>query len=169
MRSFILPLILALLSPACAHAQPEPFDGQALDARPSRLDEPLLRVCLADADKEDRDCVGTVVARCREQMGDGADTTGGAVMCADRERAAWSGVMQGAIAQLRARETPTQVAALDAALAEGERWAAARCAYAASIFEGGSLARQIHAMCARETMAERTLDLLQRLSDYEEF
>jgi hypothetical protein len=55
---------------------------------------------------------------------------------------------------------------LEAMLAEHERWAQARCAYAASLYEGGSLARVLRASCARDAEAELVLDLAVRFDEF---
>jgi len=66
---------------------------------------------------------------------------------------------------LREQESASQGALLTAALEEHERWAQTRCAYAASIYEGGSLARLVLAQCMRDAAAEFTIELLGRYDE----
>lgn len=107
-----------------------------------------------------RDCIGVASRPCLEA--DGGETTPGAAACYNRERQMWE-VLRDAISDnLRNTESPSQGALLDAALAEHRRWAAARCAYAASIYEGGSLSRVVDAACMRDAVAEFTLELMSR-------
>jgi hypothetical protein len=93
---------------------------------------------------------------------EGNETTAGMVQCAQAERRAWEGLRERQIATLRASESPTQLALLDAELAGHARWATAHCAYAASIYEGGSLARAVGAACMRDTIAEHYISLIAR-------
>lgn len=162
----LLALICAVaLQAACATAAPA-------NARAPVSDFGRLNVCLAEnaaPDGEPRTCIGAITRLCGEEMGEaGASSTGGLVSCADRERSAWAGILEDSASTLRARESATQIAALDRALTAGEQWAEARCAYDASFYEGGSLARVLAAQCARDTTAQRAIDLYQRIRDYDQ-
>lgn len=164
MRALTLICVFALQA-ACATADPA-------SARAPVSDFGRLNVCLAEnaaPDGDPRTCIGAISRLCGEEMGEaGASSTGGMVNCAWRERSAWAGILQDSISTLRARESATQNAALDRALAAGEQWADARCAYDASFYEGGSLARVLAAQCSRDTTAQRAIDLYQRLRDYDQ-
>lgn len=85
--------------------------------------------------------------------------------CAHSEQLQWAEQRSRYELQLRARESETQRALLDAMLSEQERWVRARCAYSASFYEGGSLARYLNAACMRDMEAELALDLYRRLMD----
>lgn len=120
-----------------------------------------IEACLASATPETRRaCVGRQSAACMTIAGN--ETTAGMVQCAQAERRAWEVLRDRQVATLRASESPTQVALLDAALNEHTRWATARCAYEASIYEGGSLARVVGAGCMRDTIAEHYISLIGR-------
>lgn len=92
-------------------------------------------------------------------------TTAGMMRCALAERDEWEGIRDGIVATLRERESPTQLALLDTALEQQARWAEARCAYEASIYEGGSLARVVAATCVRDAMAEHAILLIGRYDE----
>jgi Lysozyme inhibitor LprI len=162
MRALALICVFALQA-ACATAEPA-------SARAPASDFGRLNVCLAEnalPDGDPRACIGTITRVCSEESGEAAaSSTGGMVNCAWRERSAWQGIFEDSASALRVRESPSQRAALDRALAAGAQWSDARCAYDASFYEGGSLARLLAAQCTRDTMAQRTIDLYQRLRDY---
>lgn len=155
----------ALLLIACAGADAE-------DA-PPRQDAALLTACISAAlpqggmvaISDPRACIGQISRACHDAMGDGGDTTAGMVACAVRERDAWGEVLHQSAESLRQNESQTQRAALAQMLEQGEAWMLARCGYAASIYEGGSLARVVAAQCQRDTMAERAIDLQLRLRE----
>jgi hypothetical protein len=173
------PVLIAFLVAACAAQQPASEDAPAPppeiaapETSPLTEDERdrnIVSGC-ADAHVENRGaaCIGAVTRRCAETMGDGAETTGGAALCAMREQRAWAWLIDLLVSDLRQRETATQAALLDAALNEGEAWTNARCAYEASIYEGGSLARLVAAQCRRDVTAERAISLYRRTIDYDQ-
>jgi hypothetical protein len=133
---------------------------QTVSAQDSQ--DSVIEVCLAEAAGPDarRACVGRHANACTQAPG--GDTTVGMVQCATAETRQWEAVRDRQIAALRARETETQRALLEAALAEHARWAQANCGYEASRYEGGTLARVIAATCMRDETAELTLSLLAR-------
>jgi hypothetical protein len=159
MRALSL-LCIATLCAACA-------SPRASAAEPGQDDAvEVIQTCLAartDIDAKPEECVGQVSRTCGERQGEGAATTVGVVICATSEAEAWRSVLNANAATLRARESETQAALLDRALAAGEQWARDRCAYDASYYEGGSLARVLGAQCARDTTALRAIDLHRRL------
>lgn len=123
--------------------------------------------CLALAEdnlEAQRDCIGYSATWCIENV-PGGETTIGMVQCADAERMQWESLRGATTANLRATETPSQVALLEAAVAEQARWTQARCAYEASIYEGGSLARVVAAQCFRNAVAEHAIYLRNRHSE----
>jgi len=111
-------------------------------------------------------CIGEITRACHRELGDAGDTTAGLVICASREEEAWQALLVQSTDTLRQSETANQRRLLDDALAQGTEWARARCAYEASLYEGGSLARVLAAECLRNTTAERAIDLQRRLRDY---
>jgi hypothetical protein len=120
-------------------------------------------MCLAQAAAEPqgrRACIGQVANACMQTPG--GDTTMGMVQCINAETRQWEVIRHHQIAALQARESPTQIALLDAALAEHARWAQANCSYEASRYEGGTLARVVAAACMRDETADLTLSLLGR-------
>lgn len=122
--------------------------------------DPVAACALRALPDARRDCIGVASRPCLEA--DGGETTPGAVACYNREREMWELLRDAISDNLRDTESPSQGALLDAALAENRRWAAARCAYAASIYEGGSLSRVVGAACRRDAVAEFTLELMVR-------
>lgn len=131
----------------------------------------LITGCVASHYAEGSDargCVGDVTRACSRELGGAAETTGGSVECAAREQRAWATLLEQSIETLRARESGAQREALERAVQQGEAWAQARCAYHASFYEGGSLARVLHAQCMRDTTAERAIDMRTRLNDYDQ-
>jgi hypothetical protein len=87
------------------------------------------------------------------------------VMCAQAERAQWARLREQFATRLREHESESQKAMLEAMIAAQPQWAQTRCAYAASYYEGGSLARYLGAACMRDAEAELALDLYARLHD----
>jgi uncharacterized protein YecT (DUF1311 family) len=163
-------VMTTLLAAACASAP------TAMPAAPITMDAPESQELTAD--RRDlaeiggcvdyqaanaRTCIGAVTRRCSEAFGEGASTTGVMVQCAAREERAWASMLDALVAETRLRESPTQIALLDTALAQGEAWTAARCAHEASIYEGGSLARVVAVQCRRDVTAERAISLYQRI------
>lgn len=155
MRSLFL--ALALAAAGCAGSPPAA--AQAAPA-PQNAVQDCLALAAGDATAQ-RTCIGRRTAWCIEHTA-GGETTSGTVQCSESERLQWEEARAARIGALRAQETASQVALLDAALEQHARWARARCAYEASIYEGGSLARVIGAMCMRDAVAEHTLSLINR-------
>jgi hypothetical protein len=155
MRAFVVCCALALSG--CA--SPSPARAQTTNG--------AIETCLSAAGPdhaERRACVGAATNACIE--GDDAmASTAGMVMCAQAERAQWAALAQSYAATLRARESATQRAMLEAMIAAQPQWAQTRCAYAASTYEGGSFARYLGAACMRDAEAELALDLFARLHD----
>lgn len=144
-----------------AHAAP-PLAGAA---PPSAAERAVFESCLADAASggDAKACVARVADACIAK--DGGETTVGIIACDGRETALWSARIAAIVSELTAHHSPAQAAALAAARAEFERWREAKCAYAASIAEGGSLARVVATRCRLETTAAWALDLARRLED----
>lgn len=155
MRLFLLAFVL--LAAACASPRASALTPQT-----------PVQNCLVGAGQNAearRACIGSFSRTCIERD-EGNQTNGGMVRCIDAERQQWLTALGEHVAILRERESPTQIALLDAALAEHERWAQARCAYATSIYEGGSLARVVGAHCMRDTAAEFTIELIARSDEF---
>jgi hypothetical protein len=117
-----------------------------------------------DDEAAQKACIGEFASNCIE-MTPGGETTVGMIRCVDAERFQWEDIRAGVVVALRAIETPSQRALLEASLAEHERWQEARCAYEASVYEGGSLSRVIAAQCFRDAVAEHALYLRNRYSE----
>lgn len=150
--------ILALLFAVavCACATPAPTQSQS--------SAPDVAGCLSDAQPDTRRaCIGVASRRCMEEPG--GDSTVGMMQCAQAESRQWEAIRHRQVAALRARESETQTALLDAALTEHARWALAICSYEASKYEGGTLAQVVAAMCMRDQTAELTLSLIARDDD----
>ena len=111
-----------------------------------------------------RECIGAAARDCIDSN-PANQTTGGMSDCVAEEGRAWQILSAQYEAALRARESATQIALLDAYLEQHRAWAAARCAYNASYYEGGSLARLLAASCRRDTAAELALELYARVFD----
>lgn len=143
---FAIVFMSACAAPARVHAE----------TRPS-----AIAFCLASAAPEERRaCMGIVAGPCIDAPG--GETTAGSMFCHLRERDLWQAQVETLAADLRTRESPLQVAHLDAMLSAHEPWMQARCSYSALIFEGGSLARVVAAACLSTTTAELAIDLLER-------
>jgi len=148
-----LALLIAVAVSACTTPTPAPSQAQS--------SAPDVAGCLAAAQPETRRaCIGVASRRCMEAPG--GDTTAGMVQCAQAETRQWELIRHRQIVALRARESETQIAMLDAALTEHARWALANCSYEASRYEGGTLAHVVAATCMRDQTAELTLSLLAR-------
>jgi hypothetical protein len=153
MRVLVFCWVLALSGCAGAPAA----RAQASDA--------LIETCLSAAGQDHaarRACVGAMTNACIEGDDAMASNTG-MVMCAQAERARWATLREQYAATVRARESDTQDALLDALIGAQPQWAQTRCAYAASYYEGGSLARVLGAACMRDAEADLALDLYARL------
>ena len=160
-----LPALCVLFISACATT---PAATAAPPPSPQPPAEGAIERCIAATAMDQaarRACVGQLTRACIESD-DGNSSTQGVVNCATAERTQWASLREHYLARLRARESETQRAMLDTMLAEHERWAQARCAYAASLYEGGSLARVLRASCARDAEAELVLDLAVRFDEF---
>jgi len=150
MRAVVLLVAIAAVAACATTVQAQPRSG--VDA------------CLAAATPETRrDCIGAESGPCIEEPA--GQTTGGIVQCVMREKDSWEAQVRLLTVRLRARETPTQLAQLDAMLAAYGPWLQARCGYAGSIYEGGSLSRVVAALCIRDTTAQLAIDLLERFDE----
>jgi len=153
MRALAFVFVLACCALA---AQNSPTSARA----PSSPVENCLATA-ADDEAAQRACVGQSATNCIETM-PGGETTAGMVQCVQAEATQWEIVRGAAVVTLRANESATQLALLDASLAEHQRWTEARCAHEASIYEGGSLSIVIAAQCMRDAVAEHAIYLRNR-------
>jgi hypothetical protein len=140
---------VALMSAVCAPAPRAQAWTMSLD--------PVTECVLRAAPGAREACIDAFAGPCLNT--DAGVTTAGAVACLENETRMWAELRDAIAGNLRSSESPIQSALLDAALAQHERWVSARCAYAASIYEGGSLARVVAAACRRDTIAEHALEL----------
>lgn len=126
----------------------------------------ITQACLAvriGFEERRETCIGEVSRVCGERLGEGAATTQGLVECAALESEAWRRLINNHATALRASQSASQTALLESALTTGEQWTRDRCAYDASLYEGGSLARVLAAQCVRDTLGMRALDLDRRV------
>ncbi len=126
----------------------------------------ITQACLAvriGFEEKRETCIGEVSRVCGERLGEGAATTQGLVDCASLEADAWRRLISHHAAALRASQSANQTALLEQAITTGEHWTRDRCAYDASLFEGGSLARVLAAQCVRDTIGMRAIDLDRRI------
>jgi len=159
MRNLLLPFALLAAVAACA----TPTATAAEDAAPQSPIENCLALAGDDLDAQ-RACIGHFATWCVENT-PGGETTVGMIQCVRSEQMQWENVRGAEVNRMRAQETPSQVALLDQAITEHARWTEARCAYEASIYEGGSLSRVIAAQCVRNAVAEHALYLRNRYSE----
>lgn len=158
--------LLAATAALAVHAFAQPAPETAAPA-----DIAMLQSCVdaRETNAERALCIGAASRVCAEQMGDSAETTAGLVICAHSEALAWSAILIEAAEGLRLHESETQLILLEQYLENGELWAATRCAYAASQYEGGSLARVLAAQCQRDDVASRAIELRARLREMDAF
>lgn len=152
-------IIPCLLLSACSTAP--------VAARETEAPRSAVEACLTGAaqDRAARSaCIGRVTATCIDSD-DANSTTPGMVGCANGERMQWAELRDRYAELLRARESESQRALLEDALAQHASWTRARCAYAASMYEGGTLARFAGAACMRDSDAEFAIELHGRLFD----
>lgn len=157
MRSLIL-LIASLFVAACA----TPVRAQE-DATPAAS---ALEACLAAAFAEERElatCMDVVSGPCIDEPG--GETTVGTRECLATERRQWQALVDEYVRRLKADATPTALAALEAYVAAHDQWRDARCAYARTLYEGGSLAQVVSAACLRNATAEFAIDLFERVNE----
>jgi hypothetical protein len=127
-----------------------------------------VAACVAAAEGEfaaQRACIGQVNAACQEAEDGGGVTTAGMVTCANRERDQWVALRDAALSTLRTRENAAQSASRDRALSAHATWSQARCAYDASLYEGGSMAIYAVAACEMGQTADIALTLHMRAHD----
>ncbi len=156
MRAIVLLFVLATFG-ACA----TPLSPASATTPTSPVDNCLAR---ASDELQQSACIGQFASSCIETA-PGGETPMGMVQCVESERAQWEAARGALVSTLRANETSTQAALLEASLAEHRRWAEVRCAYEASIYEGGSLSRVVAAQCMRDAVAEHAIYLRNRYSE----
>ncbi|MBL8536735.1 MAG: DUF1311 domain-containing protein [Hyphomonadaceae bacterium] len=152
------PLIAFVLAIACA--APAEVHTDSLDPSPS------LEACLNSASVQDRDpssCIGVVSRRCFQEPG--TETTVGSRECFTVERRQWEALAESYVQRLKRNASPTASAALDAYVVAQAEWRAARCGYARTIYEGGSLAQVVVATCMRDATAAFAIDLYERVNE----
>lgn len=123
-----------------------------------------IETCLEDAQSEEkylRACIGLLSRPCLESP-DGV-TTAGMIGCMATERRAWQRLADHYAEQLRAQSSPLQLETLSAYLTAHERWLTARCHYASTLYEGGTMAGLEGSACLRDATAALAIELYQRL------
>jgi uncharacterized protein YecT (DUF1311 family) len=129
-----------------------PAGAQDTDAGPAPAER--LQACLAAAEVAS-DCVDVVARACFEEPG--SETTLGGMRCAQEEEAAWNAVRADAESELTAGLSELGAATWDSAAEAWGEWRDRQCAFEASIYEGGSLAKVVAAGCRARFAAERAL------------
>ena len=155
--------MFAVLTAAAACAQDELEPPRADDAH-------LIETCLnalGDASPAQRStCIRAVSGPCINGPG-GDPGRIGMVLCSQREDRVWLAIIANSAAALRARERATQTALLDQLLIESENWRRAKCDYAGSRYEGGSLAGLTAEGCSMRVHAELAIYLYGRNWEYD--
>lgn len=83
--------------------------------------------------------------------------------CMATERRAWQRLADHYAEQLRAQSSPLQLETLTTYLAAHESWLTARCHYASTLYEGGTMAGLEGSACQCEATAALAIELYQRL------
>lgn len=154
-------LVLAL-SAALLAIQPKPMGSPAMDvlSAPDTIST-CLRAHQGLADRR-MECVGQFAEACMTYR-EGGQTTVGMMQCSMEEAEAWDAQLNQAYQVLRNRY---QGQAAHDAIQEAQRaWISFRdsdCAYLASVYEGGSIARIIHAGCMLDKTGHRALELIEQ-------
>jgi len=118
-----------------------------------------LEACIAAAGESPlalEACRGVILDPCIKT--EGGETTYGMVQCYGAESAAWAVQMNAALERARADEA--RRAWLEPAQQAWSAWRDAECAYRASRFLGGSMARVLAAACIADLTATRAIDLI---------
>jgi uncharacterized protein YecT (DUF1311 family) len=126
----------------------------AADERSGPSPEERLRTCLAEA-AEPQACRDVVARACFDRPG--SETTLGSVRCAQEEEVAWDAARAEAEAELTRGLTELGAATWEGAAAAWAEWRDRQCAFEATIYEGGSLAKVVAAGCRARLVAERAL------------
>ena len=127
---------------------------------------PPIEACVAAAFAEDRGldtCIGVMSGPCIDEPG--GETTVGMRECLGAERTQWQALVDDFVPRLKADASPNALAALEAYVAAHNDWRDARCAYARTVYEGGSLAQVVSAACLRNATAEFAIDLYERVNE----
>ena len=160
MRWTVAVLSLAFSAVSLSEAVAAPANRPLDFGAPGTEERVAFEACLSRSGKT---CLGLVQAACLKRPA--SETTSGMVGCAEKERRLWEERAQSIAASLRSTASPGQLAALDSAWSQFEHWRAAKCAYAATLYEGGSLSRVVAAECAMQTTADWSNALAQRLAN----
>lgn len=170
MNRCVTVLLLATLTPSVALAQARPEDRAVIE-----------RCLQAEQEHPDR-CIGLVYRPCSETTEGG--TTAGMGVCAARETAVWTALMEASLATLTAgslgqtdaqphnrpnenrRSEPVKGAEILRDMQETWiSWRAKKCDTAAIQAEGGTLSRVIYGACISEETARQTLWLRSLVED----
>lgn len=149
---FGLAFAAGLLAAWPARGEP-PVDRATL---PSMAQSEAFTQCLDEQKPSRIACLGRIQRACLN-ADDAAATTYGAVLCAERERTLWARWGEAAAQALRA--DPHRRAFLKKAETAWATYRDAECAYEASIYLGGSLAKVVSADCRLRLTATHAIDL----------
>ncbi len=158
------PIVMMMLAGAmlgAAHADPRPT-GRLTFPAADPGDVAAVTACVTSATDRTQlaACTTVVSGPCLDQPG--GDTTLGASACQMRSASAWQGALDGAYQSLLTSQSPGQIRALRVSQGAWIKWREAGCAYEASAWEGGSLAKIVMADCLAETTATRAVSLIER-------
>jgi uncharacterized protein YecT (DUF1311 family) len=146
-------LVLVLVAPAPAAADTE-------------TDVATLEQCLgpigAEANRNDRDCVGAISEPCQDALTNA--TTVAAAECLLNERDAWDVLLNRYYEELRKAESDPARSTLRQAQRLWITFRDADCDFAYQQFEGGTIRQLTAADCLRDRTATRVLQLRDYLS-----
>jgi uncharacterized protein YecT (DUF1311 family) len=151
-RTLLFCLIVAVSQAAAPSVR-----AQQTQPLASAGDLDLVASCLQDAKDQPYACIGRVEKPCLDEPG--AETTGGAVACATREQVVWNERAQLSMKAIRDKLEPARLKLFNTADEAWSKHRDASCAYEASIYEGGSLARLVRADCLLRETALRAISL----------
>ena len=164
---FLVMLASTLLASAPARADQPPF------ATPPRPDDVArVQTCLNASElfAAERACIGLVYTLClREQPEEAAATNEAQRLCFERESAAWRGLADESGDQIERLGSQNVRRLVHRLRTEHRQWMYTRCAYEASIYEGGSFARVVLAHCYRNAHAELAISLYWRANSGGQF
>jgi uncharacterized protein YecT (DUF1311 family) len=151
MRALLL--IAALTAAPVAMAQRAPA---APEDPKQTLDRCIAKTAISALER----CVGATSTPC--QNTEGGETTLGQVACLNVERALWEQHLAAVTTDLLGDLSKPSAAKLATAQKAWAAWRDAKCAFDATVYEGGSLARVVMAHCLMRETGMRTVTLMQR-------
>jgi uncharacterized protein YecT (DUF1311 family) len=151
MRTLLV--IAAFTTASIAEAQKAPIP--AADPKLT-LDRCIAKSAVSALDR----CIGVTSGPC--QNGEGAETTIGQVACLNVERTLWEQHLTAVNADLLEELSKPSSAKLVTAQRAWLAWRDAKCAFDATVYEGGTLAKVVQAHCLMRETGLRAVALIQR-------